>query len=619
MQAPEPIRDENATSGPRAMRHPRLWAPAVERIGLLVYADAAGERLADTRAMLRRPDGWHEAAEPLAEGAYYRFGLPDGLAVPDPASRCQPADVHGPSRWIQPPAPGSPWRIRPWYEQVIYELHVGTFTAEGSFRAAIDRLDELVELGITAIELMPVADFPGQRNWGYDGVLPFAPDACYGEPADLVALVDAAHERGLAMLLDVVYNHFGPDGNYLHLYAPRFFDARRNTPWGEAIAFDAPDAAPVREFFVDNAVHWIRGYGFDGLRLDAVHAILDDSDPHLVREIARRAAAEAGAGRTVFLLLENEDNSARLLEPDGGGAPGATAQWNDDLHNALHVLLTGERDGYYADFAHDPASRLARALAEGFVYQGEPSSLRGDRPRGEPSRQLPTTAFVNFAQNHDQVGNRVFGERLGMLLRQRDPANAERILRLALATVLLAPGIPMLFMGEEFDSRSPFLFFCDHAGELGKVVREGRQREFADFIAASGLDARDIPDPLAEASFAASRIEPLAGLDEQQRAMRDFVKATIAVRRRVVVPLLANGALAESTWRRAGDAALSVDWEFGGDRRLVLFANYGPHETSIRPPIAMPGRATYQLGDATIGPDSILLGGHALTLHDQRA
>jgi maltooligosyltrehalose trehalohydrolase len=506
MPAPEAFARAAPAAGASATRRARLWAPAAGRVELLVYADPQGRQLIERRAMKPLPDGWHEAGEPLAEGAYYRFGLPDGLAVPDPASRFQPADVHGASQWILPPPPRGPWRIRPWHEQLIYELHVGTFTEAGTFRAAIDRLDELAELGVTAIELMPIAEFPGRCSWGYDGVLPFAPDASYGTPADLVSLVDAAHERGLAVLLDVVYNHFGPDGNFLHCYAPGFFDAGRCTPWGQAIAFDTPAARPVRDFFIENAVHWVRDYGFDGLRLDAVHAILDESGTHLVREIARRVAEAAGPGRTVFLLLENEDNAASLLEPDANGTPGATAQWNDDFHNALHVLLTGERDGYYADFADDPAGRVARALAEGFVFQGEPSALRGGRARGEPSAHLPATAFVNFAQNHDQVGNRVFGERLGHLLHRQRPRDAGRIQRLALATLVLAPGIPMLFMGEEFDSDAPFLYFCDHGGELGAQVRAGRRREFADFIAAAGLEVDDMPDPIGEASFAASRI-----------------------------------------------------------------------------------------------------------------
>ncbi len=585
------------------------------RIELLVHADPAGKQLVERRPMRRLATGWHEAIEPLSESAYYRFGLPDGLAVPDPASRFQPADVHGASHWIEPPAPRSPWRIRPWHEQLLYELHVGTFTPEGSFRAAIDRLDELAELGITAIELMPIAEFPGRRNWGYDGVLPFAPDACYGEPADLVALIDAAHARGLAVLLDVVCNHFGPDGNFLHHYAPQFFDPQRRTPWGAAIDFDSPTAGPVREFFIENAVHWVRDYGFDGLRLDAVHAILDTSERHLVRDIAQRVA-EAAAGRDIFLLLENEDNAARLLAPDADGAPGATAQWNDDFHNALHALLTGEHDGYYADFADDPAGRLARALAEGFAYQGEPT-LRSGRPRGEPSRHLPTTAFVNFAQNHDQVGNRVFGERLGMLLRQRHPEHAAQALRLAMATVLLAPGIPMLFMGEEFDSRSPFLYFCDHAGELGERVRAGRRREFADFIAASGQAIDRLPDPLAETSFAASRIETLAELDEEQRAMRAFCRETIAARRRIVVPLLANGALAEASWRRADAAALSVRWDLDDGRWLMLLANYGPTLASIPTPLALstPKLPAWRLGEVASGPCSTKLGGFSLAIH----
>ena len=605
---------ESAVAPAGATRRPRLWAPAASRVELIVYADARGEREVGRRPMNRTPDGWHEAAEPLAEGACYRFGLPDGLAVPDPASRFQPADVHGASQWVTPPAPRGPWRIRPWHEQVIYELHVGAFTEGGTFRAAIDRLDELVELGITALELMPVGEFPGRRNWGYDGVLPFAPDASYGTPADLVALVDAAHERGLAMLLDVVYNHFGPDGNFLHAYAPGFFDASRSTPWGQAIAFDAPAARPVRDFFIENAVHWVRDYGFDGLRLDAVHAILDESSPHLVREIARRIGQAAGPGRTVFLLLENEDNTARLLEPEADGTPGATAQWNDDFHNALHVLLTGERDGYYADFTDDPAARLARALAEGFVYQGEPSSLRDGRPRGEPSAHLPVTAFVNFAQNHDQVGNRVFGERLGSLLRRRHPGHADQVQRLALATLVLAPGIPMLFMGEEFDSDAPFLYFCDHGGELADQVRAGRRREFAAFIAAAGLDMDDMPDPQGDESFVASRIEALSALDARQRAMRAFSKEAIAARRRIVLPLLADGARATVEWRREGEAALSVHWDFGRGRSLALLANFDARPAVLPTPIGLAPPA-WRLGAVETDARTTTLGGFALSVH----
>lgn len=615
MPTPEAAVRAGSDAGAAApTRRPRLWAPAASRVTLVIHADAAGERIVDRRPMERRPGGWHEADEPLAEGAFYRFELPDGLTVPDPASRFQPADVHGASQWVLPPAPRAPWHIRPWHEQVIYELHVGAFTEAGTFRAAIDRLDELAGLGITAIELMPIGEFPGRRNWGYDGVLPFAPDAAYGTPADLVALVDAAHERGIAMLLDVVYNHFGPDGNFLHAYAPGFFDASRRTPWGQAIAFDPASARPVREFFIDNAVHWVRDYGFDGLRLDAVHAILDESEPHLVREIARRIAQAAGPGRTVFLILENEDNTARLLEPDAAGAPGATAQWNDDFHNALHVLLTGERDGYYADFADDPATRLARALAEGFVYQGEPSSLRDGRPRGESSAHLPTTAFVNFAQNHDQVGNRVFGERLGALLRRRDPARADQVLRLALATLLFSPGVPMLFMGEEFDSDAPFLYFCDHGGELGEQVRAGRRREFAAFIAAAGLDMNDMPDPQGDESFAASRIEALSALDSRQRAMRAFCRETIAARRRIVVPLLADGARACAEWRRAGEAAMSVRWDFGRGRSLAMLANFGPQPATLPTPFDRTP-AAWTLGEVATGADATTLGGFALSLH----
>ncbi|UCE32609.1 MAG: malto-oligosyltrehalose trehalohydrolase, partial [Burkholderiales bacterium] len=476
----------------------RLWAPARERVTLeLIDAAELG-----ALPMQRADGGWHalELARARA-GMRYRYRLDENLAVPDPASRYNPLDVHGPSELIDPRGYAwgdGDWPGRPWHEAVVYELHVGAFSPAGTFAAARARLAELAALGFTAIELMPVADFPGSRNWGYDGVLPYAPDASYGHPDDLKRLVDTAHGLGMMAILDVVYNHFGPEGNYLHAYAPQFFDASRRTPWGAALDFDGPNSATVREFFVHNALYWVEEFGFDGLRLDAVHAIEDRSSPDIVEAIALALAEGPGRDRQVHLVLENDRNQARYLsggwtpgagaaavgsDPGGGGrgrtaAMRARAQWNDDVHHALHVLVTGESDGYYADYADAPLDRLGRALATGFVYQGERSEFRDGAPRGEPSGHLPPNAFVNFLQCHDQVGNRAFGERI-------DAIADARLMPAAIAGVLLAPAVPMMFMGEEYAASTPFQFFCDFGPELAEAVSRGRREEVGRFAAFS--------------------------------------------------------------------------------------------------------------------------------------
>ncbi|PYX83975.1 MAG: malto-oligosyltrehalose trehalohydrolase, partial [Acidobacteria bacterium] len=391
------------------------------------------------------------------------------------------------------------WLGRRWEEAVIYELHVGTFTPEGTFAAVEKRLPYLAELGVTAVELMPVADFPGSRNWGYDGVLPFAPDSRYGRPQDLKHLVQSAHRLGLMIFLDVVYNHFGPEGNYLHAYAPQFFTKRHHTPWGDAINFDGPDNRAVRDFFIENALYWLNEFNFDGLRLDAVHAIVDDSKPDILTELAGRARAQAGPGRHVHLVLENDDNAARYLRR--GDRPNYyDAQWNDDIHHSLHMIITGETDGYYADYAEAPVRHVGRCLTQGFDYQGELSKFRGGQKRGEPSRDLPLSAFVSFLQNHDQIGNRAFGQRLGSIT---DP----RALRAAITVLLLAPSPPLLFMGEEFHAHTPFLFFCDFGGELAQAVTDGRRNEFARFARFSDPATRaQIPDPIAQETFERSKL-----------------------------------------------------------------------------------------------------------------
>ncbi len=385
----------------------RLWAPAEQRVSLAL------ESRSSTIPMERRDGGFFEVfVEGIGAGALYRFELSDGTRVPDPASRYQPQDVHGPSETIDHEAYRwrERWPGRAWDDVVLYELHIGAFTPEGSFAAAARKLDHLVELGVTAVEIMPVADFRGRWGWGYDGVYLYAPDASYGRPEDFKAFVEAAHRRGVAVLLDVVYNHFGPEGNYLSSYAPDFFTSRHRTPWGEAINFDGPNARPVRDFVIENAEYWIDAFRLDGLRLDAVHSIKDDSRPDIVDELAARLRSRFA--RTIHLLLENENNEPQRLVRHERKPLLYTAQWNDDVHHVLHVAATHEKSGYYADYGD--TKLLARALAEGFAYQGEISPYRG-APRGGPSAELPPGAFVAFIQNHDQIGNRAFGERLSAL------------------------------------------------------------------------------------------------------------------------------------------------------------------------------------------------------------
>jgi malto-oligosyltrehalose trehalohydrolase len=431
----------------------------------------------------------------------------------------------------------------------------------GGFRSIGDRLPALKDIGITAIELMPVAAFPGAHNWGYDGVLPFAPAEAYGTPDDLKALVERAHRLNLMIFLDVVYNHFGPDGNYLPLYAKRFFRTDTPTPWGAAIDFRVPQ---VGQFFEENARQWLLEYGFDGLRFDAVHAIQDEGWLERTAHGLRREAAE----RHIHLVLENEDNIATHLRD------GFDAQWNDDIHHALHVLLTGEVNGYYQDFAEAPAQRLARGLAEGFIYQGDASRNRKGGSRGEPSADLAPTAFVAFLQNHDQIGNRAFGERLTILA---DP----RALKAAAALLLLMPQIPMIFQGEEIGSRTPFLFFTDHGPELAKAVREGRRREFAAF--ADAAHGREIPDPNSAATFRASDPEHDAPEAED---WRDLYRRLLTLRHARIMPHLKGARAMEA--QAIGDAAVLARWKLGNGALLTVGSNLGRTAASAPMPDSPP-------------------------------
>jgi len=546
----------------------RLWAPGASAVDVELH-------VADTitrQPLARGERGWFQAlVEDARAGDRYLFRIDNRVSVPDPASRSNPDGVHAPSAVVDPHGyewRDDAWRGRAWEEAVVYELHVGTFTPQGTFAAAIERFDDLADLGITAIELMPLASFAGTRNWGYDGVLPYAPAASYGPPDDLKRLIDAAHARALMVLIDVVYNHFGPEGSYLNEYAPQFFNPRQPTPWGPAIDFDGDASRDVRDFFVHNALYWIDEYHADGLRLDAVHAIVDASRPDIVTEIATAVRNAAGAQRHVHVVLENDRNEARYLRRDAVGRPScASAQWNDDVHHALHVLATGERDGYYTEFADRPLERLGRALAEGFAWQGEPSPWRGGAPRGEPSAQLASTAFVDFTQTHDQVGNRAFGERIGALAEPR-------ALRAAIACVLLAPAVPMLFMGEEFAASTPFLFFCDFGPDLAAAVTRGRREEFKRFERFRDRATREsIPDPNSESTFVASKLDWRDTDSAHGRDSLAFYRKLLATRRARILPRL--GAMTRSgTFDVRSGCVLHVRWTLADRSVLHLVVNF---------------------------------------------
>ena len=538
----------------------RLWAPAQPRVELVIAQRGS-------HAMNALPGGWHQCeVREIEPGARYGFRLADGRVVPDPASRHQPDDVHGFSQWLDTGCFRFevPWAGRAWEDIVLYEAHIGAFTPEGTFRGASEKLEHLAGLGVTALQIMPLSDFPGRHNWGYDGVYPYAPDASYGTPQDFVSLVDAAHARGIAVLLDVVYNHFGPEGNYLHGYAPQFFTSKHQTPWGAGINYDDAQSRPVRQFFVENALFWLREYRLDGLRFDAVHAIADDSATHLLSEIATRVRAEI-TDRPVHLVLENEDNESRHLERRGDGSPRAfTAQWNDDIHHVLHVAATREHTAYYEEYLDD-TTLTARAIGEGFAFQGEVMRFRG-RARGETSSHLPPTAFVSFIQNHDQVGNRAFGERLGML------ASREKLRAIA-AVYLLAPQIPMLFMGEEWNARQPFQFFTDFHGDLAEAVRQGRREEFARMpeFAAAARSGR-IPDPQDRETFLRSKLD---WNDRGRPACAEWLRwyrRVLATRRNSIVPLL-GGIRSAAHTAIMGPGAILATWDASTHRRLTLAAN----------------------------------------------
>ncbi|MFB2553538.1 malto-oligosyltrehalose trehalohydrolase [Ensifer soli] len=528
----------------------RLWAPSQPSVDLVLNGEI--------HPMRQSADGWYEFVTVHARpGDTYLFQLADGTRMADPASRLQAFGATGPSvvvaprtyRWTQ-----ENWRGRPWSETILYELHVGTFTPEGTFRAAIDRLPHLASTGITAIEVMPIAHFPGERGWGYDGVLHYAPHTAYGSPDDVRAFVDAAHALGISVLLDVVYNHFGPEGNYLSASTPEFFRSDRPTPWGAAIAFRH---RAVRRYFIENALYWLGEFRFDGLRFDATEEIADDGPRHMLFEMTEEIRA-AFPDRQIHLIAEDQHSRhGILLRDEAGRARHFTAAWNDDLHHALHVIATGESLGHYARYADAPGDHLDRATAEGFLFS------KGEIGEGGQDASHPPDVHVNFLQNHDQIGNRGFGERLTALT---DPARLEVLT----AMLLLIPQVPMLFMGEEYGETGPFHFFADYDGELGEAVRNGRRKEAENFGGLpAGKNFADLPDPVSPETLERSRLDWTRAETADGRRHRDEIRALIALRQEHVAPLIAKAGPVGTEILPTGEEETAVDWSFA-DARLQM-------------------------------------------------
>jgi maltooligosyltrehalose trehalohydrolase len=517
-----------------------VWAPYRKRVALQLEQQGRLRSIAMERDWL----GYYRAVvEDVVAGATYRYRLDDSQERPDPVSRRQAHGVHGPSetvdlasfRWTD-----GRWKGLALEDSVFYELHVGTYTPEGTFEALLPHLDRLADLGVTTIELMPVAQFPGTRNWGYDGAYPFAPQNTYGSPRDLQSIVNAAHERGLAVALDVVYNHLGPEGNYLGEYGPYFTDHYR-TPWGSALNFDRAHSDEVRFFFVQNALYWLREFHFDALRLDAVHSIFDASAYPFLAELSTQVASlTEQLGRKIHLIAESDLNDVRVLRATEDGGFGMQAQWSDDFHHSVHTLLTGENAGYYADFGD--IRYLAKTLKRGWYYSGQYSRHR-QRKHGNCPRNLAATRFVVCNQNHDQVGNRARGERLSALVDFES-------LKLAAGITVLSPFLPLVFMGEEYGETTPFQYFTSHGDpQLGEAVRRGRENEFVAFGWKGG-----IPDPQAESTFAASKLSHSVATSEPHRTLRRFYRMLLAFRRN----------------RRIGCARQASVTEFSSEKAVLL-------------------------------------------------
>jgi maltooligosyltrehalose trehalohydrolase len=579
----------------------KIWAPKCKTMKLklkgqrtLIELDAVG-------------DGWHRVdVEGVGAGTLYKYVLPDGTAIPDPTSRHQPEGIHGFSEVIDPRTfvwTDRDWKGRPWEEAIIYELHVGTFTEEGTFAAAASRLDHLVNLGVTAVQLMPVAEFYGKFNWGYDGAVWFAPSANYGRPEDLKAFIDAAHRRSMMVFLDVVYNHFGPHGNYLPAIAP-IFTKKHESPWGEAINFDGPGAEVVRELVVESALYWTNEFNFDGLRFDAVHTMADDAPTHILEVLSARLRASR-PHRHTHLIVENSDNQEVWLRRNSGAEPvHYTAQWNDDVHHLLHAAATGENTGYYADFDNfeERSGMLGRALAEGFAYQGEMKPHEGMK-RGEPSGGLPATAFVVYMQDHDQVGNRVKGDRITSI------AHDDAVKALT-AIYLLSPQIPMLFQGEEWASSRPFPFFSDVPVELRETVRKGRQEELKSAPEHADPDkptVEEAVDPTSTKTFASAKLDWSNLRHDPHKSWLQHYRSLIDLRRMEIVPRLLGQNGFAGKYELLGIKSVLVTWAMGDGSTLRLYANLS-EETQEGVP-ATRGRRMFLQGyadEARLGPWTVL-------------
>lgn len=539
----------------------RLWAPRCESVAIRI------EEIALEAPMIRLPRGWFELVVPgVSAGMHYRFVLPDGRTISDPVSRFLPEDVDGASQIVDPLAfawTDRGWRGHPWETTIVYEIHLGTFTAEGTFRSAIARLDHLVELGINTVEIMPVADFKGRWNWGYDGVSLFAPDASYGSPEDFKAFVDAAHCRNISVVLDVVYNHFGPKGNHLPTIAPLYDDAIE-TPWGPALNLDGDGSGPIRDLILANARYWLTEFHLDGLRFDALHEMYDAGPRHILLELTEQIRAGTD-GRHIHLIAENSLNQAGWLKRRGDGAPWLfNAQWSDDIHHALHSVITEENCWYYADF-DGRIDLVGRALAEGMAWQGE--FLEHERRhKGEPSAFLPATAFVAYMQNHDQMGNRPHGERISSMI----PRQA---LLMWSAINLLSPHIPLLFMGEEWAASSPFLFFSDVGEDLSEAIRESRRNELSRY---PGVREDGLPDPMSDDTFARSKLDWNERHADAHAVILDHYRKLIALRKDAIIPRLAGMKGHSGTYRVLSAKAVEVGWTMGDGSQLTLMANLGP-------------------------------------------
>jgi maltooligosyltrehalose trehalohydrolase len=544
-----------------------VWAPLAQQVEVQVLTPT--ERCVQLEPL---PRGYHQAVVSGVEvGSLYLYRLNGQDARPDPASRSQPADIHGPSQVVDPTFPWQDhdWHGLPLQQYIVYELHVGTFSATGTFAGVIPHLQTLKDLGITAIELMPVAQFPGSRNWGYDGVYPYAAQHAYGGPQGLKTLVNACHRLGLAVILDVVYNHLGPEGNYLVTFGPYFTD-RYKTPWGAALNFDGPQSDEVRRYFIENALYWLTDCHIDALRLDAVHAIIDHSAYPFLEELAVEVHAQADAlNRRVALIAESDLDDTRIIRPRALGGYGHDAQWSDSFHHALHALLTGERDGYYADFGQ--IAHLAKAFTEGYVYSGQYSRFR-QRRHGNSSQERPAHQFVVCTQNHDQVGNRMLGERLSQLI-------AFEGLKLAAMVVLLSPFIPLLFMGEEYGETAPFPYFISHSDTgLVEAIRRGRREEFAAFRWQG-----ELLDPQDERTFQSAKLNHQSRQKKHHAVLQAFYKELIHLRHtQSSLARLDKDSLAVCAYEQAQLLFLRRWWDAD---EVVLMFHFGADPTTLTLPV----------------------------------